>query len=383
MALVLGGRIAEAERAYGWLVGLSAPTAPGTSTTSTAGDRGGQARRQRRAPTWRPASGTTGCSPMTGASSRRCGRWSRRPSTSSRPAAARGEILWARHADGTPWRSPCSPARRPCCHSLRCAIASPSCSATSAPTGSCRRPPGPRHPPPEPDAFAPKHRWAMDWYYPVLGGVRRWATPAAPACRPLGHVRRRGPRRALRQGPPWITVAETCECRWPTSPSASARPPSSCSPGRSSTAPTSTAATGRAPCTPSEAHFPADERSTYTAAAVVLSADALERHHPRGGAFVASPCLFDASTTSCHRRLTAGRSSFVARTSELGDGGSGALEDAERGWRGVRPRNAPRLERTPVDLVRRPAAVGRVGEDVVDGEVPPGTTCGVHGSKSR
>ena len=23
----------------------------------------------------------------------------------------------------------------------------------------------------EPDAFAPKHRWAMDWYYPVLTGV--------------------------------------------------------------------------------------------------------------------------------------------------------------------------------------------------------------------
>src|SRR3546814_3350088 len=22
-----------------------------------------------------------------------------------------------------------------------------------------------------PEAFAPKHRWAMDWYYPVLGGV--------------------------------------------------------------------------------------------------------------------------------------------------------------------------------------------------------------------
>jgi len=23
----------------------------------------------------------------------------------------------------------------------------------------------------QPDAFAPKHRWAMDWYYPVLTGV--------------------------------------------------------------------------------------------------------------------------------------------------------------------------------------------------------------------
>jgi hypothetical protein len=29
----------------------------------------------------------------------------------------------------------------------------------------------------EPDAFAPKHRWAMDWYYPVLAGV----VPATPA----------------------------------------------------------------------------------------------------------------------------------------------------------------------------------------------------------
>ena len=40
-----------------------------------------------------------------------------------------------------------------------------------------------------PDAFAPKHRWAMDWYYPVMAGVvtgdgrpraarRRAATPS-------------------------------------------------------------------------------------------------------------------------------------------------------------------------------------------------------------
>ena len=62
-----------------------------------------------------------------------------------------------------------------------------------------------------PERFLDKERWAMDWYYPILGGVLRghaaeariaakWDTFVAPG---------RGVRCVSDQ--PWITAAETCE----------------------------------------------------------------------------------------------------------------------------------------------------------------------------
>lgn len=62
-----------------------------------------------------------------------------------------------------------------------------------------------------PERFLDKERWAMDWYYPILGGVLRgssaharvaskWRTFVAPD---------RGVRCVSDQ--PWITAAETCE----------------------------------------------------------------------------------------------------------------------------------------------------------------------------
>jgi len=62
-----------------------------------------------------------------------------------------------------------------------------------------------------PERFLDKARWAMDWYYPILGGVLRgeaaharlasqWDTFVAPG---------RGVRCVSDQ--PWITAAETCE----------------------------------------------------------------------------------------------------------------------------------------------------------------------------
>ena len=62
-----------------------------------------------------------------------------------------------------------------------------------------------------PDAFLDKARWAMDWYYPILAGVLRghaaeariasnWSNFVAPG---------RGVRCVSDQ--PWVTAAETCE----------------------------------------------------------------------------------------------------------------------------------------------------------------------------
>ncbi len=216
----------------------------------------------------------------------------------------RGEILWARHADGTPWSFALLTGSSSMCHSLRCAIALAELLGHERPdwelsaarlthvvTQHVRGE--------EPDAFAPKHRWAMDWYYPVLGGVlqgdealthleARWKTFVMPE---------RGVRCVSDR--PWVTVAETCECalallsagdrqralelfRW----AQQYREPD----GRYWTG----------TVFPDETRFPAAEQSTYTAAAVVLAADGLAGATPASALFtdagsVLPPLVLDAA----------------------------------------------------------------------------------------
>jgi hypothetical protein len=62
-----------------------------------------------------------------------------------------------------------------------------------------------------PDQFLDKARWAMDWYYPILGGVLRGQ--AAHARVAAGWSTFVGAGRGVRcvSDQPWITAAETCE----------------------------------------------------------------------------------------------------------------------------------------------------------------------------
>jgi hypothetical protein len=62
-----------------------------------------------------------------------------------------------------------------------------------------------------PDAFLDKARWAMDWYYPILGGVLRGhaAHARVAAYWTTFVVEGRGARCVSDR--PWVTAAETCE----------------------------------------------------------------------------------------------------------------------------------------------------------------------------
>ena len=62
-----------------------------------------------------------------------------------------------------------------------------------------------------PDAFLDKTRWAMDWYYPILGGVLRGDAAQARVAAYWEHfvVEERGVRCVADR--PWVTAAETCE----------------------------------------------------------------------------------------------------------------------------------------------------------------------------
>ncbi|GIU84823.1 MAG: prenyltransferase [Acidimicrobiales bacterium] len=198
----------------------------------------------------------------------------------------RGEIIWARHADGTPWSFALLTGCSSIFHSLRCAI------ATAEEVGDER-----------PDwelsaaslwrviryqtdeAFAPKRRWAMDWYYPVLTGVfrgeegwerlrERWSTFV---------MQGRGVRCVADR--PWVTAAETCECLMAAARVGEWRLAAEMFEWTQNfRADDGQYWTGIV--YPEQVHFPGDEKSTYTAAAVILAADALSGATPASGLFV-------------------------------------------------------------------------------------------------
>jgi hypothetical protein len=212
----------------------------------------------------------------------------------------RGEILWARHADGTPWSFALLTGSASMCHSLRCAIALAELLGHERPDwelSAARLAHVIRHQ--EAEAFAPKHRWAMDWYYPVLTGVVTGDEGRARlAARHDAFVMEGKGVRCVADRP-WVTVAETCEYAM-----------ANLAVGERDRAVELFGWTqqfrhddGRywtGTVYPDESRFPAKERSTYTAAAVVLTGDALagSAGSPASGLFTEIgdilPPLFDA-----------------------------------------------------------------------------------------
>ena len=191
----------------------------------------------------------------------------------------RGEIRWARHSDGTPWSFALLTGSSSICHSLRCAVAIANKLGHERPgweLSMMRLADAIRN---DPAAFAPKDRWAMDWYYPVLCGAitgdagRERLADGVDTFIMLG----KGVRCVSDR--PWVTAAETCEAvlaylsvgdrsmamdlyQW------------------SQAARTDRGDYFTGTVYPQVVNFPADERSSYTSAAVILAADALSEHSP-------------------------------------------------------------------------------------------------------
>lgn len=202
----------------------------------------------------------------------------------------RGEILWARHTDGTPWPFALLTGSSSIAHSIRCAIAiahelgheRPDWELSAARLASVIRN--------IPEAFEPKERWAMDWYYPVLGGSITGEAAKNHLARRYDLFVMEG--RGIRcvHDRPWITVAETAECTMAHLAAgetekalelfswiASQRTPD----GRYWTG----------TVYPDEERFPEAEQSTYTAAAVVLAADALDGTGPASTMFTTNEVI--------------------------------------------------------------------------------------------
>jgi hypothetical protein len=195
-----------------------------------------------------------------------------------------GEVLWSMDPDGQPGRYALITSTSSIHHSLRCAVAIGECLGLERPEwelAADRIVEALVH---RPDSFAPKERWAMDWYYPVLSGALsgqraedriegRWAEFVLDGV---------GVRCVSDHD--WVTAAETSECaialdaigwrdravllhEWT----------------RHMRHPDGSYWTG---CVhPECVRFPGGERSTYTAAAVLLADHSLFGQGATSGLF--------------------------------------------------------------------------------------------------
>ncbi len=200
----------------------------------------------------------------------------------------RGEILWARHADGTPWPYALLTGSSSISHSLGCALAIARHLDEHRPrwergrtklVGTVAGVPG---------AFAPKDRWAMDWYYPVLAGVVRGAAGRRRLAKGWDRFVLPGWGTRCVDDQPWVTAAETAECalaHLAVGEEGKAR----LLLGWSQALRDDDGAYFTGIVLPDRVHFPGAERSTYSAAAMILTADALSGATPASGLFVDPP----------------------------------------------------------------------------------------------
>jgi hypothetical protein len=284
MALVLAGRRAEAERALEWL--RSSQHADGSWCLYYLAEGVEEPRRDPNVGAY-VATGTWWQYLLTGDTGLLTEMWpvvERAIGFALRLQQPGGEVLWSVEPDGTLGRFALLTGSSSIHHSVRCALAVAGALGLERPewelaagrmahaVAYCE------------DVFEPKERWAMDWYYPVLCGavageagrtrlLDRWETFIMEGT---------GVRCVADR--PWVTAAETAECAMALD-AAGLR-----AEGRRLLAWTdhlrdADGAYWTGCVHPECVRFPGGERSTYTAAAVVIADHVLGGTGPAAGLF--------------------------------------------------------------------------------------------------
>jgi len=207
-----------------------------------------------------------------------------------------GVALWAVEADGTrPWGYALLTGTSSIHHALRCGVALADVIGEPRPEWSVAADVMAHVVATEPTAFEPKHRWAMDWYYPVLAGALTGEAAKARLADGWSTFAMEG--RGIRcvSDEPWVTASETAECAL-------------------AYAAIGDRATATDLLTWTRAHrrddgsywtglvypddragrptpFPFEEHTSYTAAAVILAADAIAGASPGSALFIPRPLL--------------------------------------------------------------------------------------------
>jgi hypothetical protein len=197
---------------------------------------------------------------------------------------AGGEIIWARHVDGTPWSYALLTGSSSIYHSLQCAMQIAEIVGVDATLWELAAVRLGERIANSPDVFEPKHRWAMDWYYPVLSGaVTGEAAVAQMASKRSTFVMDDRGIRCVSDNP-WITAAETCECAMAylnVGDTHSARQLFEWVQNLRD----DDGAYYTGIVYPDRVNFPDQERSTYSSAAVILAADAIDGATSASGLF--------------------------------------------------------------------------------------------------
>ncbi|HEY2303325.1 MAG TPA: hypothetical protein VGH66_15600 [Acidimicrobiales bacterium] len=195
-----------------------------------------------------------------------------------------GEVLWSLEPDGTPGRFALLTGSSSIHHSLRCALAVARALGFERPEwelAAGRVAHAVAH---DEDAFEPKEPWAMDWYYPVLCGAVAGAAGRTRLLERWDVFVMEGLGVRCVSHRPWVTAAETAECAMAMDSVGLSEE------GRQLLAWTShlrdeDGAYWTGCVHPECVRFPGGERSTYTAAAVVLADVVLHRRGPAAGLF--------------------------------------------------------------------------------------------------
>jgi hypothetical protein len=205
--------------------------------------------------------------------------------------APRGEVAWERDAAGEPGAFALLSGCSSILQGLRCAISLAELAGEPQPDWELAAVQLGHALACHPEAFADKSRFAMDWYYPVLGGALRGAAAAERLARGWDTFVVPGLGVRCVSDQPWVTVAETCELVLALD---------AC--GQRERAREVFAAIGRLRHDDgsywtgwqyvNENHFPA-ERSGWTSAAAVLAADALAGFSAGAAIFRAVPVPAD------------------------------------------------------------------------------------------
>jgi hypothetical protein len=204
---------------------------------------------------------------------------------------ARGELAWQRDAAGRPAGYALLSGSASAYQGLRCAIALAEHLGRPQPDWELAADLLGRVVAGEPGAFADKSRYSMDWYYPVLAGPVRGPAAAQRLAGGWGTFVVPGLGVRCVSDQPWVTGAETCELALALDATGDREA------GLALLAdvqhlrhPDGSYWTGWQYA--NAAHFPA-ERSTWTAAAVILAADALSGATGGSGLFraVAPPAV--------------------------------------------------------------------------------------------
>lgn len=124
----------------------------------------------------------------------------------------RGEFVWSLDADGTPGRFALVTQTASISHSLRCGAVLGALLGAERPAWSAAAARAAAALARDPSAFRPKDQWAMDWYYPALAGALQTSEGRRRLRDGWDRFVMEGLGVRCVQERPWVTAAETAEC---------------------------------------------------------------------------------------------------------------------------------------------------------------------------